>query len=158
MWQADPLGLLSLLSPSFHEFFFAWVFRACRADRPIRRRAQREYNVHGDGSDCHRRVILRPGGNAPQTSTFTSTPRLIRSLATLVALSGGALAPLSAVIKPDYHLDIDPVTMPTGYYSAETPPVLKIKSGETVEIDTLALMGLSDDNPEKFFIDNNISL
>lgn len=87
-----------------------------------------------------------------------STSRLLRLPATLVAISCGALASLSAAIKPDHHLDIDPVTMPTGYYSAETPPVLKIKSGESVEFDTLALMGLSDDNPEKFFIDNNISL
>jgi len=86
------------------------------------------------------------------------TPRFTGAFLTLAVWASGPLIELPAAVKPDYHLDIDPERMPAGYYSAETPPVLKIASGQTVEIDTLALMGLSDDNPEKFFTDNTISL
>ncbi|HKB89331.1 MAG TPA: acetamidase, partial [Opitutaceae bacterium] len=72
----------------------------------------------------------------------------------LVALPS---APSAAVIKPDYHLPSTPETI-GGWWSAETPPVLKIKSGQIVEIDTICLFGMSDDKPEQFFIDNGISM
>ena len=45
-----------------------------------------------------------------------------------------------------------------GFFSADTPPVLRIKSGEVVEIDTVNAAGVRDDNPEKFFKDNGVSL
>lgn len=76
----------------------------------------------------------------------------------LSGLTVSALALRADAIKPDYHLEADANNMVSGYFSAETPPVLKVKSGQIVEIDTVALMGLSDDHPEQFFIDHGISL
>jgi len=78
--------------------------------------------------------------------------------ATTIVLLFGALTLSAAPPKPDFHLEADLKNLVSGFYSAETPPVLKVKSGQVVEIDSLALMGLSDDKPEQFFIDNNISL
>jgi len=60
-------------------------------------------------------------------------------------------------IKPDYHLASTPENTVI-MFSAENPPVLKIKSGQIVEIDTLCLFGMSNDKPEQFFIDNGIPL
>src|SRR6202163_4251402 len=39
--------------------------------------------------------------------------------------------------KPQYSLKPTPKTVAWGYYDASTPPVLRIKSGDTVEIQTL---------------------
>src|SRR5882724_6406849 len=81
-----------------------------------------------------------------------------RIVFTTIVLLFGSLTLSAAPPKPDFHLEADLKNMVVGFYSAETPPVLKVKSGQVVEIDSLALMGLSDDKPEQFFIDNNISL
>jgi len=45
-----------------------------------------------------------------------------------------------------------------GYFAAETPPVLHIKSGDIVVIDTVSMGGIRDENPEQFFRDNGISV
>lgn len=67
-------------------------------------------------------------------------------------------APLCAEsIKPDHHLASTPENTVI-LFSYDNPPVLKIKSGETVEFDTLCLFGMKDENPEQFFIDNGISM
>ena len=44
-----------------------------------------------------------------------------------------------------YHLKATPKTAVWGYYDAKTPPVLRIKSGDTVEIQTLVTS-----SPERF--------
>src|SRR6202049_2023159 len=44
-----------------------------------------------------------------------------------------------------YQLKPTPKTVVWGYYDAKTPPVLRIKSGDTVEIQTLIAS-----NPERF--------
>src|SRR5258707_14716841 len=44
-----------------------------------------------------------------------------------------------------YHLKATPKTAVWGYYDAKTPPVLRIKSGDTVEIQTLVTA-----SPERF--------
>lgn len=67
-------------------------------------------------------------------------------------------APLSRSATPDYHLGADPKNMIWGYFSADTPPVLKVKSGQTVEVDTMDLTGITAENPEQFFIEHNVSL
>lgn len=69
---------------------------------------------------------------------------------TAALLSGGA-------IKPDYHLASTPENTVI-LFSADNSPVLKIKSGQIVEIDTLCLFGMSNEKPEQFFIDNGIPL
>lgn len=81
--------------------------------------------------------------------------RLALATASLTALAGAARA---QSIKPDYHLGAKPENMIWGYFSAETPPVLKIKNGQIVEVDTTDLTGISAENPEKFFKDNGLSL
>jgi len=78
--------------------------------------------------------------------------------ASILAWSAGTAAPLrGAAIKPDYHLRSTPENTVI-LMSADNAPVLKIKSGAIVEIDTICLFGLTDDKPEQFFIDNGISL
>jgi len=62
-----------------------------------------------------------------------------------------------APIKPDFHLASTPENTVI-MFSAENPPVLKIKSGQIVEIDTLCLFGMSNDKPEQFFVENGIPL
>src|SRR5262249_15022930 len=60
-------------------------------------------------------------------------------------------------IKPDYHLRSIPENS-VMFLSAEYPPILRVKSGAIVEIDTICIFGLSDDNPQQFFLDNGIPL
>src|SRR6185503_4092833 len=68
-----------------------------------------------------------------------------------------ATAPSAPPAAP-HHLRSTPDKVVWGYFSAETPPVLRIKSGDTVIIDTVCLDGVRDDNPEKFYVDNHIPL
>jgi acetamidase/formamidase len=72
----------------------------------------------------------------------------------------GTLPLWAAPAKVDHHLRSLPQNMVSGYFSAETPPVLTIKSGETVEIDTISGggFGRTEEPPEKFFNDNGIPL
>src|SRR5882762_996284 len=57
----------------------------------------------------------------------------------------------------DHYLRPTLDTVVLGYYSADTKPVLTIKSGERVKIDTISLFGIPDD-PEPFYRENNIPL
>ena len=81
-----------------------------------------------------------------------------RAAVILAVFCSGLGALRASPFKPDHHLSSTPDTVVWGYWSAETAPALKIKSGETVEIDTVSMGGMSDDHPEQFFIDNGISL
>src|SRR5258708_11913036 len=58
----------------------------------------------------------------------------MRITATLVMM---LLVFLTANAKQTYQLKPTPRTVAWGYYDASTPPVLRIKSGDTVEIQTL---------------------
>src|SRR3954451_16661474 len=51
-------------------------------------------------------------------------------LVLMVALAGSAFA-------ADYHLKATPSTVAWGYYWSQAKPVLRIKSGDTVEVQTL---------------------
>jgi acetamidase/formamidase len=44
-----------------------------------------------------------------------------------------------------------------GYYAVDTPPVLTVKSGEIVKLETVSLSGIPDD-PEPFYRENHIPL
>ena len=83
-----------------------------------------------------------------------------RSFTLRAAVTTALLSSLFSVAaaKPDYHLGSTPETVVWGYWAAETKPALKVKSGQTVEIDTVSMGGMPDDKPEQFFIDNGISL
>jgi acetamidase/formamidase len=61
------------------------------------------------------------------TTRFAAVPLLLASTVS-------AQQPAS---KPQYSLKPTPKTVAWGYYDASTPPVLRIKSGDTVEIQTL---------------------
>src|ERR1700674_22316 len=58
-------------------------------------------------------------------------PTAISFLMFLVALAAQAQQPATYQLKPT------PKTVAWGYYDASTPPVLRIKSGDTVEVQTL---------------------
>lgn len=57
----------------------------------------------------------------------------------------------------DHHLPVTIDTAVFGYYSAETKPVLTIKSGERVRVDTVSLFNIPDD-PVPFFQEHGVSL
>jgi len=87
--------------------------------------------------------------------------RIVCAAALSAALFEFAAAPAAATeFKIDHHLPSNPSTVVSGYFSAETPPVLRVKSGEIVEIDTISGGGAGrpGEDPEKFFRDNGISL
>lgn len=87
---------------------------------------------------------------------------VLRAAAFATALFQFAVPLTAAPYKVDHHLPSIPANMVSGYFSADTPPVMRIKSGEIVEIDTISGGGGmgsgADEKPEKFFTDNGISL
>jgi len=88
----------------------------------------------------------------------TAAPAFTTAVVALVALSVGAPQALrSDPIKVDYHLRATPENTVI-LFSADNAPVLRIKSGDTVEIDTVCLFGMTNDKPEQFFADNGIPL
>jgi acetamidase/formamidase len=54
-----------------------------------------------------------------------------------VPLLAAGLSAQQPASKPQYFLKPTPKTVAWGYYDASTPPVLRVKSGDTVEIQTL---------------------
>ena len=79
--------------------------------------------------------------------------RSLVCLAVAIALAGPATAqPAPAGNKADVTLGSTPDTVIWGYISARVPPVLRIKSGATVRIDTMSHQGLvTRDDPVTFF-------
>jgi acetamidase/formamidase len=66
-------------------------------------------------------------------------------------LFAGIVAPVAAQ-APDATLRSTPDTVIWGYLTADLPPALTIKSGQTVKIDTVSHQGLmSRDDPATFF-------
>src|SRR3989475_7905998 len=55
----------------------------------------------------------------------------------LVSFAALLLLALTASAQQTYQLKPTPKTVAWGYYDASTPPVLRIKSGDTVEVQTL---------------------
>jgi acetamidase/formamidase len=63
-----------------------------------------------------------------------------------------AAQPAPAGNEPDAILGSTPDTVVWGYLSARTPPVLRVKSGATVRVDTMSHQGLlTKDDPVTFF-------
>jgi acetamidase/formamidase len=73
-----------------------------------------------------------------------------------VALGLVAASVSTRAAEFDHHLRATIDTAIFGYYSAETKPVLTIKSGDRVKIDTVSLSGIPDD-PEAFYREQGIS-
>jgi len=69
---------------------------------------------------------------------------------TLVASAAAQPAPIN--ITPDATLHSTPETVIWGYITADVPPTLQIKSGQTVKIDTVSHQGLlGKEDPATFF-------
>jgi acetamidase/formamidase len=74
------------------------------------------------------------------------------ALGIFVSVTSAAAQPAPAENKPDATLGSTPDTVVWGYISARAPPVLRIKSGATVRVDTLSHQGLlTKDDPVTFF-------
>jgi acetamidase/formamidase len=57
----------------------------------------------------------------------------------------------SAGAAADATLRSTPDTVIWGYFAADAPPVLRIRSGQTVRIDTVSHSGMNTDDPVTFF-------
>src|SRR5262245_48521103 len=74
----------------------------------------------------------------------------ITALATFVSVAAAQSPPPGN--KPDVTLGSTPDTVVWGYISSRTPPVLRIKSGTTVRIDTMSHQGLlTNTDPVTYF-------
>jgi acetamidase/formamidase len=71
---------------------------------------------------------------------------------TLVLASAAGAQPAPPDNKPDAMLGSTPDTVVWGYFAADIPPALRIKSGQTVRIDTVSHGGINTaDDPATFF-------
>lgn len=61
-------------------------------------------------------------------------------------------------IKPDYVVRSLPPNMVWGYFGADVPPVMHVKDGAIVEIQTVNPSGVSRTDPEAFYKTNNLPL
>ena len=79
--------------------------------------------------------------------------RLVPIAIALTMLAGSAAAqPVPLKATPDHTLRSTPETVIWGYFAADIPPALKIKSGQTVRIDTVSHGGINiPEDPVAFF-------
>ncbi len=79
----------------------------------------------------------------------------LRLLSTVLVLGfAGAAAAQTVPLKttPDHTVRSTPDTVVWGYFAADIPPVLRIKSGQTVRIDTVSHGGINlPEDPVEFF-------
>jgi acetamidase/formamidase len=85
-------------------------------------------------------------------------PRLFRAVLIAAFLSASVAAFGAVPIKPNHFIGAKPANMIWGYFWAETPPILTVKSGAIVEVDTMDLTGITPEDPEKFFKDHGLPL
>src|SRR3984885_9824380 len=72
--------------------------------------------------------------------------------ATLVFALSAAAQPAPSGATADVSLRSTPETVIWGYFAADAPPVLRIRSGQTVRIDTVSHSGMNTaDDPVTFF-------
>ena len=69
--------------------------------------------------------------------------RVLAAIAAFAFATSAAAQPAPPGNKPDATLGSTPDTVVWGYISSRVPPVLRIKSGNTVRIDTLSHQGLT---------------
>lgn len=79
------------------------------------------------------------------------------SFARVIPIAVAWFATTAHAADYEHHLKPTLDNVVLGYYSAETPAVLTIKSGERVKVDTISLFDIPDD-PTAFFKANGISL
>ena len=77
---------------------------------------------------------------------------LISVLVFSILASAAVAQPAPADNKPDATLGSTPNSVVWGYFAADIPPALRIKSGQTVRIDTVSHGGINTaDAPVTFF-------
>jgi hypothetical protein len=78
---------------------------------------------------------------------------------TFLVLTGGALAqPAPPDNKPDATLRSTPETVVWGYFAADIPPALRIKSGQAVRVDTVSHGGVNTGvDPVTFFNSHGVA-
>jgi acetamidase/formamidase len=79
------------------------------------------------------------------------TACLVSSLTAVVGASAGE-------VKYDHYVPSKWNTVTWGVYAPDLPPLVRVKSGDVVKIDTANPHGSNRQNPKKFFIDNGIPL
>jgi acetamidase/formamidase len=88
----------------------------------------------------------------PQFRSSIATSCALAAFVAIAFLSPAAAQPAPADNKPDVTLGSTPDTVIWGYLSARVPPVLRIKSGTTVRIDTMSHQGLvTREDPVTYF-------
>lgn len=81
-----------------------------------------------------------------------SLPRWIASSLLLTVASAASSQPAPSSTSVDATLRSTPDTVLWGYFAADAPPVLHIKSGQTVRIDTVSHSGMNTaEDPVTFF-------
>src|ERR1700761_3368206 len=85
-------------------------------------------------------------------------PRLVAALMLGAAYCAPALArPAPPDKTPDATLRSTPETVVWGYFAADIPPALRIKSGQTVRVDTVSHGGVNTGvDPATFFARHGI--
>ncbi len=92
-------------------------------------------------------------GFLKSSALFAAAASLGRS--TAAAQSAPAVAP-RALPKIDHFLPVTDATAIDGFFSAETPPALRVKSGAVVKMDTVNLAGMPRTGLEDFVSKNKI--
>src|SRR3954462_7277807 len=82
----------------------------------------------------------------------TSSARWLSATMLLAMATTAGAQPAPIGITPDATVRSTPDTVVWGYFAADIPPVLRIKSGQTVRIDTVSHGGLnSGEDPVSYF-------
>ena len=104
-----------------------------------------------------RRAFLRR--SAQQGAAALTLGSLAPDLAQAFSPGDPALdSTVPARIKPDYVVRSVPQNMVWGYFGADVPPVMHVKDGAIVEIQTVNPSGVSRTDPEAFYKTNNLPL
>ena len=104
-----------------------------------------------------RRSFLRR--SAQQGVAALTLGSLTPDVAKAFSPKNGASETISAGrIKPDYVVRSLPENMVWGYFGADVPPVMHVKDGAVVEIQTVNPSGVSRTDPEAFYKTNNLPL
>ena len=88
-----------------------------------------------------------------------SMSRLLPAMLVL-GFAGAAVAQTTVPLKttPDHTVRSTPDTVVWGYFAADIPPVLRIKSGQTVRIDTVSHGGINlPEDPVEFFAKHGVA-
>lgn len=101
--------------------------------------------------------------NINQKSRRTFINQVLAGGVVSLVIPGAALAgnkpwkvgPRASIVA-DKILRSFPENMVWGYFGADVPPKIKIKEKEVIEIHTVSTSGIPREDPESFFVDNQI--